>query len=66
MAAVPDLDRPWEMSDPRRDRTLHPYTDADTATVIDQAVTTLVLLRPDVAGRPRPHDLSPGQPGHRS
>jgi hypothetical protein len=55
MAAVPDLDRPWEMSDPRRDRTLHPYTDADTATVIDQAVTTLVLLRaPMWLGDPGP------------
>ena len=55
MAAVPDLDHPWDMSDPRRDRTLHPYTDADTVTVIDQAVTTLVLLRaPMWLGEPGP------------
>src|ERR1019366_6088394 len=44
MAAVPDLDRPGEMSDPRRDRALHPYTDAGTVAGIDQPVTTLVLL----------------------
>jgi hypothetical protein len=55
MAAVPDLDRPWEMSDPRRDRTLHPYTDAGTVAVIDRAVTTLVLLRaPMWLGDPGP------------
>jgi hypothetical protein len=55
MTAVPDLDRPWEMSDPRRDRTLHPYTDADTVAVIDRAVTTLVLLRaPMWLGDPGP------------
>lgn len=40
-----DLDRPWALCDPRRDRTVYPYTDADTATVVDQAVTTLVVLR---------------------
>jgi hypothetical protein len=45
MATLPDLDCPWELCDPRRDRALHPYTDAGTATVVDQAVTTLVLLR---------------------
>jgi hypothetical protein len=40
-----DLDRPWELCDPRRDRTLRAYTDADTGTVVDQAVTALVVLR---------------------
>jgi len=45
MACTPDLDRPWELSDPRRDRTVHPYNDADTVEIIDGAVTTLVLLR---------------------
>lgn len=55
LVPVPDLDRPWDMSDPRRDRTLHPYTDAGTVAVIDQAVTTLVLLRsPMWLGDPGP------------
>jgi hypothetical protein len=45
VAAVPDLDRPWELDDPGRDRTLMPYIDADTAAVLERAVMTLVLLR---------------------
>jgi hypothetical protein len=45
MGAVPDLDRPWTLDDPGRDRTLMPYTDADTAEVIERAVVSLVLLR---------------------
>lgn len=45
MATVPDRDRTWEPSDPRRDRTMHPYTDADSAAALDEAVTNLVLLR---------------------
>ncbi len=45
MVATPDLERGWKLSDPRRDRTLHPYTDADTATILDQAVAALVVLR---------------------
>lgn len=45
MAAVPDLGRPWELTDPRRDRATIPYTDEDTAFFIDEAVTSLVLMR---------------------
>ncbi|MGA3221103.1 MAG: hypothetical protein ABSE77_18845 [Acidimicrobiales bacterium] len=45
MAVVPDLERRWEMADPRRDRTLCPYTGPDTALVVDEAVQALVLLR---------------------
>lgn len=55
MAAVPDLDRPWELSDPLRDRTLIPYTDQDTAWAVREAVTTLVTLRaPAWLGDPGP------------
>lgn len=50
-----DLDRPWELCDPRRDRALYPYTDADTTTVVDHAVGTLVILRaPMWLGDPGP------------
>jgi hypothetical protein len=45
MAITPDLDRPWDLADPRRDRALIPYTDDATAQLVDQAVVTLVLLR---------------------
>lgn len=45
MAAVADLGRPWEFTDPRRDRAMIPYTDEHTALVIDEAVTSLVLMR---------------------
>jgi hypothetical protein len=55
MPTVPDLDRPWELSDPRRDRTTRPCTDAGTVTVTDQAVTALVVLRaPAWLGDPGP------------
>lgn len=43
MAAEPT--GPWAFTDPRRDGTAIPHTDADTAALIDQAVETLVLLR---------------------
>ena len=43
MAAEPT--GPWAFTDPRRDGTIIPYTGADTAGLIDQAVETLVLLR---------------------
>jgi hypothetical protein len=33
------------MCDPRRDRAMIPYTDHNSAAAVDQAVTTLVLLR---------------------
>jgi hypothetical protein len=55
MIVTPDLHRRWEISDPHRDRTLHPYTDADTAGIIVQAVTTLVTVRaPMWLGDPGP------------
>jgi len=55
MRALPDLERPWEACDPRRDRTLHPYTDRDTAAIIDRAIITLVTLRaPMWLGDPGP------------
>ncbi len=55
MATVSDPDRPWELSDPRRDRSLCPYTDAGTATAVDHAVATLVVLRaPMWSGSPGP------------
>lgn len=43
MAAEPA--GPWTFTDPRRDGRVLPYTGADTAALIDQAVETLVLLR---------------------
>ncbi|MGI8809806.1 MAG: hypothetical protein ACR2KK_18590 [Acidimicrobiales bacterium] len=55
MAAEPDLDRPWMLCDPRRDRTMHPYTDADTARALDRAIRALVMLRaPMWVGDPGP------------
>ena len=45
MAAVGDLGGPWEFTDPRRDGAMIPYTDEVTAVVIDEAVTSLVLMR---------------------
>lgn len=55
MVSVPDLDRPWELCDPRRDRTLCPYTGADTAEIIDRAVIALVVWRaPMWLGDPGP------------
>lgn len=55
MVAMPDLDRGWELCDPRRDRAMHPYTDADTAMILDQAVAALVVLRaPMWLGDPGP------------
>jgi hypothetical protein len=44
VASTPD-DRPWEFGDPRRDRAMIPYTDDHTAALIDEATTTLVLMR---------------------
>lgn len=43
MAAQPP--GPWTFTDPRRDGTGIPYTDVDTAALIDEAVESLVLLR---------------------
>jgi hypothetical protein len=55
MVATPDLERPWEACDPGWDRSLHPYTDADTARIVDQAVITLVTVRaPMWLGDPGP------------
>ncbi len=55
MVTVADLDRPWELCDPRRDRTLCPYTDVDSARLVEEAVTTLVVLRaPMWLGDPGP------------
>ena len=45
MAAVVDLDRPWEAGDPLRDRAMIPYTDDDSAWALDEAVLSLVQLR---------------------
>jgi hypothetical protein len=42
-------DGPWQFTDPRRDNTTIPYTDADSAELIDQAATALVLLRAPMA-----------------
>lgn len=36
---------PWTFTDPRRDGTIVPHADVDTAAVIDQAVESLILLR---------------------
>lgn len=55
MVATPDLERGWKLSDPCRDRALHPYTDADTATILDRAVAALIVLRaPTWLGDPGP------------
>jgi hypothetical protein len=55
IAAVADLDRPWELNDPGRDRTPMPYNDADTVKAIDQAATTVILSRaPGWLGDPGP------------
>ena len=43
--AVGDLDRRWARDDPGRDRTMIPYNDVDTATVIDEAVEAVVMVR---------------------
>jgi hypothetical protein len=44
MDAAPDR-RPWEFLDPRRDGATAPYTDEHSVRLLDQAVTSLVLLR---------------------
>lgn len=43
MAAEPTS--PRAMSDPRRSHSAVPFTDADTVTLVDQAVESLVLMR---------------------
>lgn len=43
--AVTELGGRWEFSDPRRDDTAIPYTDADTVGVVDGAVDLLVVFR---------------------
>jgi hypothetical protein len=45
VAAVADLERPWEAGDALRDRAMIPYTDDDSAWVLDEAVVSLVRLR---------------------
>jgi len=45
VAAAGGLSGPWEFSDPRRDGAIVPYTDDDTAALLDDAVTSLVLMR---------------------
>jgi hypothetical protein len=40
-----DPDGPWAFSDPRRDHTAIPFTDADTQALIDRAVDSLVIFR---------------------
>ena len=55
MVTTPDLDRGWELADPHRDRTLHPYTDADTVAIVDRAAAGLVVVRaPMWLGDPGP------------
>lgn len=36
---------PWAFTDPRRSHSAVPYTDADTITLVEQALESLVLLR---------------------
>lgn len=45
MAASPVPDGPWDMTDPRRDRSVIPYTDADTEALLDELVDTLIIFR---------------------
>jgi hypothetical protein len=55
LVAMADLDRGWQRHDPCRDRTLVPYTDADTAAVVEAAVASLVMVRaPMWLGDPGP------------
>jgi hypothetical protein len=50
-----DLDRPWQLNDPGRDRTTTPYNDADTVKAIDRAATAVILSRaPRWLGDPGP------------
>ncbi len=36
---------PWAFTDPRRDGAMFPFTDEESASVVDEAVASLVLLR---------------------
>jgi hypothetical protein len=55
IAAAADLDRPWQLNDPGRDRTTTPYNDADTVKAIDRAATAVILSRaPRWLGDPGP------------
>ena len=45
MEAPPTALGPWEFVDPRQDRALFPYTDECTVVLVDEAVTSLVLMR---------------------
>ena len=36
---------PWAFTDPRRDDSTVPHTDADTAALIDEAIDALILMR---------------------
>jgi hypothetical protein len=42
---LPDHGGPWELLDPRRDCAVAPYTDEHSARLLDEAATSLVLLR---------------------
>jgi len=45
VATDPVPDGPWDTTDPRRDRSITPYTDADTQDLIDEIVDTLTIIR---------------------
>lgn len=45
MAANPAPDSPWNMTDPRRPCPAGPYTDADSATLVEELVDTLTIFR---------------------
>lgn len=45
MAANPAPDSPWNMTDPRRPCPAGPYTDADSATLVEELIDTLTIFR---------------------
>lgn len=45
MATNPAPDSPWNMTDPRRPCPAAPYTDADSATLVEELVDTLTIFR---------------------
>lgn len=45
MAANPVPDGPWDMTDPRRDRSEIPHTDAASEALVDELVDTLIIFR---------------------
>ena len=55
MAAIPDIERGFVLSDPDRDRSMIPYTDQYTAALIAKAVIALAAVRaPAWVGDPGP------------